>query len=393
MLKNRPIQALGHSRFRFTLAVGIFLLLASRSSALSTPQSVERRLRVKVENASVRLRPDAASPVVAVLKRGTVLMSYEAEAGWYRVVPGSEKDAVAVMGFLAAADVEVIEEKTVPPRDFWSDQESTFAGIGLDFVLTGGYAMFGGGDFASGVDGLYDDLKGRLANLGYAAKDEKHHAFNGGMLLSAGLYYRLTPRLAVGLTGEYSLAQRFDQFQFDEGVHALGATSTPILRTFILRPGLRYGIVIQGPVRLFLSAGPAIFFSSFQYDQATSYGFVPNQGTTHDFIYSIKANRNYFGAFAGAEADVRLTERAALLLQVVYRRASAAGWEGTEKTTAWVESYGKANGPEISGRLYATTRESRSVLVVSPASPASGAREASLDFSGLTLSTGMRIRF
>jgi hypothetical protein len=393
MAKNRSVLVLTHARFRFVLAAGALLLLASQAPALSAPQSVERRLRVKAESASVRLRPEAASPVVAVLKRGTVLMSYEAEAGWYRVVPGSEKDAVAVMGFLAEADVEVIAEKTVPPRDFWSEQESTFAGIGLDFVLTGGYAMFGGGDIVSGVVGLYDELKGRLTNLGYRVKDEKHHALNGGMQLGAGFYFRLSSRLAVGMIGEYSLAQRFDQFVFDEGVHSLGANSTPILRTFALRPGLRYGIVIRGPVRLSVSAGPAVFFSSFRLNQTVSYGYEPNIGTTHDYSYSIRAAKNFLGAFAGSDMELRISDRAMLLFQVVYRYASASGWKGTEKTREWDERVGETKSPEIGGRLFATARESRSVLVVSSTSPTPGAREASLGFSGLTLSTGMRIRF
>ncbi len=392
MMKRRPVFRSFRLPITLFLALAAFLAAAPPGWASGDSQTVERKLRVKAESAPVRLAADAASPAVAALKRGTVVMSYEAEGAWYRIVPELGKEAISLVGYIAAADVEVLEEKVKVSGDFWSGSEAA-SRTGLEITLAGGYVLFGGGDLDAGTRGLYDELRARMIGLGYTISRDYRHALNGGMELEAAVLWRFHPRWAAGLIGEYSLAQRFNEFEFQEGSHTLGASSTPILRTFAVRPVLRCGILAGGPIELLLSAGPALFFSSFQYNQNVSYAFVADQGTTRDESYSIKARRTFWGAFAALDLDVRLNARSAIVLQATYRFARPAGWEGTEKAYEWITNVHEVNGPEIQGRLYSTTRNSLPVLVVSPQSPGAGAGEAVLDLTGLSLHAGLRIRF
>lgn len=383
------------SSFRFfilpALAFMASAVLSVTASAAPGAQAVERKLRVKVENAQVRLKPEAGSPVVAVLKRGTVVMSYQAEGAFFRIVPDPDQGAASVVGYLAAADVEVLKEKAAVTRDFWNE-ESTSAGLGLELYLAGGYAMFGGGDFDTGTRGLYDETKAMMTGLGYSISSEYYHALKGGMELSAGIFWRFRPRLAVGIMGEYSLAQRFNKFEFKEGTLDLGANATPVLQTFAIRPGLRYGILIGGPVELAVTAGPTVFFSSFKYDVGVNYDFMADIGTTSEYSYYVKSNRTFLGAFAALDLDVRVNSRSAVFLRATYRYAKPSGWEGSQKTVDWTYG-GFDESNEVQGRLYATDRGSFPILMMASENPGSGAGEAVLDYSGLSLSAGVRIRF
>jgi len=376
--------------FRPLILLTVFLA-AALSAAPSGPQTIERKLKVKVERASVRSEPDAEASVIAMLKRGAELTSYESSGAFYRVVLEAGRDTVSLIGFIAAEDVEVLGEKITAKVDFWAESAPT-AKSGLEVFLLGGYAAFGGGDFASGIGGLYDELKAMITGLDYAISREYFHSLTGGMQLGAGIYWRFSPRLAAGVIGEYSLAQRFNEFGFQEGVHELGASCTPVLTTFALRPGLRCGILAGGPVELAVTAGPAVYFSSFKYNLGVSYNFVANQGTMSDYSYYLKAQRTFLGAYLAVDLDLRVNSRSAIVLQAAYRVAKPSGWSGSDKTSLW----GFLSGDTVSenaGSLFSMTRGPFPVLAVAAESPGPGASDAVFDYSGLSLQAGIRIRF
>jgi hypothetical protein len=374
------------------LALAGILSLASPAAAFRAAQTVERRLKVKVDKAFVRSEPDPGSPVIAVLRGGAEVTSYEALPGYFRIVFEAGRDAVTRVGYIADPDVKVLGEKVKDAADFWSES-SPVARSGLEICFSGGYAMFGGGDFASGVGGLFDELKAMIAGLGYPITRDYYHPLDGGMQIGAGLFWRFSSRLAAGLIGEYSLAQRFNEFGFREGVHDLGANSTPVMTTLALRPGLRCGILTGGPVELSVTAGPAFFFSSFKYNLGVSYDFVVDQGTTRDYAYYLKVQRTFLGAFLAADLDIRLNARSAIVLQATYRMAQPAGWSGSDKTSLLIANLGGEDASENSGLLFSTIRGLYPVLAVSAESPGPGASEAVLDYSGLSLQAGLRIRF
>ncbi len=384
-----------HRRY---IILALAALLSSAALAFGSPgpqsQSVERKLRVKAETASVRLKPDPASPVAAVLKRGALLTSYEMEGSWYRVVPDAGPDAVRVVGYIAAADVDVLEEKTRTTGDFWSETESAFADLAWEATLTGGFVTFAGGDFAAGTRGLYDGQKAALAAYGYELGEEEVHPFRSGFGGTLELEKRLSPRLALGLALVYGLAQKFDTIWFHNEMGTRTANSTPVLRTMAIRAGLRYTVPLGSVLSASFMAGPVFHFAGFEYNRLAKYGYSPvSQTETFRSSYHIKVWKAFPGAYAGAELGVRLAHRTEIVLRAVYQLARASGWEGKEKLDLWQYPLGDVSPPEVEGTLYALTENGFPTLGVRAAPPGAGAAEAVLDFSGLSLSAGLRIRF
>jgi hypothetical protein len=204
----------------------------------------------------------------------------------------------------------------------------------------------------------------------------------------------LSPRLALGLAGEYGLAQKFDTIWFHDETGTRTANSTPVLRTLSIRAGLRYSLPIGAILNVSFLAGPAFHFVGFEYNRLARYGYDPvPQSETFRSSYHIKVWKAFPGAFAGAELGARLGQRAEIVLRAVYRLARASGWEGTEKLDLWQYPLGNISPPEVKGTLYALTEDGLPSLGVRAASPGAGAGEAVLDFSGVSLSAGLRIRF
>jgi len=97
----------------------------------SNPQVIEWKLRISFESASVRLISSSQSPVIGTMPKGTILNSFEAEGDWFRVVLPSGKDGIVIIGYIAKADVQVLEEKIKKQTDFWRVEEGDFKGLGF----------------------------------------------------------------------------------------------------------------------------------------------------------------------------------------------------------------------------------------------------------------------
>lgn len=82
----------------------IFLLLAGIGEA------AKLRVRVIVERANIRLRPDIKSPVIAKAPIGTVLESEGKEGRWYKVNLPPDESGFVVSGYIHENIVEVVEE-------------------------------------------------------------------------------------------------------------------------------------------------------------------------------------------------------------------------------------------------------------------------------------------
>jgi hypothetical protein len=144
------------------ISIKCFLLVLWGACFLSlTPyawsqESTEWKIRVSAMSASIRLKPDLESPVIATLPKGTSLNSYEAEGDWFRVVLPPGKDGIVMIGWIAKGDVQVLKEKIKKPTDFWQVEEGRFEGIGLHITLSVGWASFPSGDIDKGAKGLYN---------------------------------------------------------------------------------------------------------------------------------------------------------------------------------------------------------------------------------------------
>ncbi len=120
--------------------LSILMIKASLPLAAQLLTTSEWKLKVTVDAAAVRLKPELEGPIAAIVPKGTILQSYEATGAWYRVLTTSAKDGTSVIGYIATSDVEVLEEKTAPPEDFWPVQAQLYRGIGWPSGFTAAWA-------------------------------------------------------------------------------------------------------------------------------------------------------------------------------------------------------------------------------------------------------------
>lgn len=143
------------------------------------------------------------------LAGGTPLKSYEAVGAWFRVVIPAGKEEIAIIGFIASNEVEILEEKTTPRPDFWAPPPpGTFLGLGFDIVLGGGFTNFGSGNLAAGVRGMSDEPAERIQRMGNTLLERESGPFRSAVHASADILYNLGPRLAVGIGGDLIKARK-----------------------------------------------------------------------------------------------------------------------------------------------------------------------------------------
>lgn len=369
-------------RVRFSLFAA-FLVLAA---ALPAPgQAPAWKLRVAADSAAVRLEPDLKSPVMTTLAKGTTLNSSEAVGAWYRVFVPPARDGVSFLGYIASNEVEVIEERVVPPRDFWAPTEDEFQGLGYDLVLGGGLTFFGSGDLASGVSGRYDALASLIQGFGYSVTDKRFGRLGSGVQATAEVIRDLDGRFAWGVGVDYLSARRHDSFVYTFSGIMASAHSGGFLKAWVLRPKLHYTIPLSKTFSVRLNAGPALFLASFDYDYQV---FLPTQ--EESFYQS--GRKAILGAQGAAALEVRVNSRTAFVLQASGRYGRTKNLTGTERTMVLWNGLDRS-GPEISGSFYFFPGGPFPSLAVRSEPPAGPARKATADFSGVDLTFGLRVKF
>lgn|GEM_PF-2526580 len=358
------------------------LLMAGPAAAAQTPAW---KLKVSVERAAVRLEPDLRSPVLTTLAKGTALDSSEAAGAWFRVVVPAGREGVTLIGFVASNEVEIVEEKTGPQRDFWAPEEGSFQGLGFDIVLGAGLLAFGGGDVAKGVRGMYDELAASVEDLGFPVEERKFRPLHQGVQASVDVIWNLGRRLGLGIGGGYLYARRIDTFSYIIGGKMYSANSLPLLISKALRPKAHYTIPLSRLVALRLSGGPAIILAKFQYEWNI---IIPGWEKT----FYLRTRKTILGAEGGAALEVSVNPRTAFVLQAVGRYGRSSNVTGRGRHLDMWEGL-DVSGPEIQGPLYFLSGGRFPALDVSADPPGGGARKARIDFSGVDLSVGLRVKF
>jgi hypothetical protein len=333
------------------------------------------------------MRPDAESAGVAVAAKGTVLKSYAREGDWFRVLVEPGRGCTILLGYVGARDVEVLEESG-PPPDVWERVAGEFLGAGLSLRLSGGPVLFAGGDFETGIAGMFDRTAGMAESYDAVTEDFDESPIGRGLDLAADIVYRLTRRWGLGVRLEYWKADPDSFIRFHYGSLMKSYTAWTSTRTSVLALGA--GVYYERPLgpawSLAFRGGPALYYADFF--------------STRDLVHpagedalTVDASALGFGAQAGLAFEWRLHRRAALFVEAQGRLARISGFEG-EESHLWslnLQSWRE----KTSGTVYLEQGEGPPRLIVrEEGSPdASGARKAALDLSGFGLAVGFRIRF
>lgn len=107
------MRAAKTSRMTF---VFIALFLLSLLLTVVIGEAAELKLRVKVPNANIRLKPATESMIILQAPVGAILKSVGTVGEWYKIDLPPDKDGVVVTGYIHQTMVEVMEEAPQAPE-------------------------------------------------------------------------------------------------------------------------------------------------------------------------------------------------------------------------------------------------------------------------------------
>ncbi len=350
-------------------------------------ETSEWKLRVAIEKAALRQKPDLASPVVATVAKGTILNSNEVEGAWFRVTITPGKEGVTVIGYIASNEVEILEEKIKRPPGFYEEPAEEFHGLGFTLKLAAGLSLFSGGDFYRGAAGMFDSNADAFISSGYTEESRKTKSFRSGFEAGGDIIYHFSPRLGVGLGMDYIFARAESRFIFHgQDASSFKMWSTPWINAFSIKLGLFYSLPVSPWLTVCLNGGPALFLVKYNYNRNV---VVP--GVADDFYQ--QANAQKIGFRGGLGLEIHLNQRAAVLLEAQGRFARITDFEGSEKFSHEVSGWPTIR--EEQGFLYYVEGERYAELAILSDENANGqnARKAVLDFTGISFLAGLRFRF
>lgn len=369
------------------LIVWGFVLLAVSVQAW-TAQASEWTLKVSVTEAPVRLKPDPASPVVSTLPKGTILKSFAREGEWFRVVTEPGREGFSVIGYVASTDVEIVEKKAVEEPELWEEATAEFRGVGLSVRLGGGFFFFGSGDIEPGVAGMFDETEELIRSLEAVVEESKKVPFQSGYDLWGDIIYHLNSRIGVGLRFDYFKASSKSTLRFtmEDPFEPYTIWSMPDLSAISVSPSFYYSYPLNRLLTFVANGGPALYFVDYEYGQKFIIPLIEE-----DIHQRVKANR--FGFQGGIGLEFRLNPRVVVFVETQGRYARISNLEGEEIFyRSW---YSQIFSSKENGSLYYEEGGEFPSLVVLSDESAAGedVRKAVLDFSGVSLALGLRIKF
>lgn len=346
----------------------------------------EWKLKISVEKAFIRLKPDINSPIESTVVKGTILESHEKVEEWFRVVIGPDERGFVVIGYIHSNDVEIIAEKTTKAPDFWEESPESFQGMGLRVKITGGLNYFSAGDIDEGSVGWYDSTADFLSSAGYTL-DKRPESIQPGFEGSGDIIYYIKPQFGIGLGTGYIWASGINliivsgqNIIFEQKIGF-----TPKISVLPIRLGLFFTLPIHRLFSISFNGGTSIYLAKYSYDLAS----------TWDDMNSIRQNANArgFGFHGGIGLEVNLNQRVAFFIEGQGRYAKISNFKGEEKEKGWVD-FGYVYSEE-NGILYYLEDEKYSYLAIRKEEPSgfNTVRKATFDFSGFSLRAGLIIKF
>jgi hypothetical protein len=351
-------------------------------------ETAEWKLRVSVENASVRLKPAPESPAIATLPKSTVLNSYEAEGAWFRIVFTPGKGGVTLIGYVATNDVEILEQKIKKAVDFWETEKEGFKGLGLNVILFAGWAMIPNGDIGDGTKGLYSLGADAIAARGVDILQRNVKPLRSAVNMGGDIIYDLGRTIGIGIGFGYIQTIQNNTFRYSElEIYEYTMNSVTNLTLTTFRLGVFYALPLSRLFKLRLNAGPALFRVNLDYNR---------NGAGLDFNenYSINGKSTNLGFQGGLTLETRFLERVSLFLKVQGRAVKMTNLKGLDFLERIEGGLGIPK-VENAGTLYFVPGSPYSRLAVYPegSSDALGARKAVLDFTGADILAGFLVKF
>jgi hypothetical protein len=306
------------------------------------------KIKVIVENASIRLKPSLESEAIEEnIAVGTIYNSDKKVGEWYEIKTPSRL-GVALLGYIHEMYVEVLAEAIAPQPEVRQPERrlepppvSDLAGAGankLEIFVGGG---MGFGSFLNQATNYMDDWTIGFVN-GHEEGEIKHKVNNPfglglsvGYFLSEGLGFRL--RLDPGFGQKISGGQSLYAVDFSGWGDMISyGDEWDVSGSLSVMP-LSFDLVYRFPSSSFcpyVNAGLSMFLGSFKADTTVGWGFAWEVGPstmTIDYAKvaaSIDEKLNGLGFNLGAGFDLRLGAGLAITLDAAYflGKKSDFGW-------------------------------------------------------------------
>ncbi len=266
----------------------------------------------------------------------------------------------------------------------------TLAGSKISLKLQGGWTYISGGDVNHGTQAYFDwreDL--------WPASEGGYRALHHGFELGGDIIFELSRTLGIGIGSGYLEASRLSQMWLDEGTNFDETVQAePKLSAIPIRLGLFLTFPLTKRVNLTANAGASYYFQARYSDDWGSW-YSPDYSYIHAWITTIAEKRGIsLGFDGGLGIEYKLFNKVFVCLDAKGRYARFRGLEGTSEFSSY-----EYDPFSIQGKLYYESvpmlpDAPRLIMVQSdpPDGPGGEPRLAVVDFSGVSLQAGIRIR-
>ncbi len=276
----------------------------------------------------------------------------------------------------------------LPAQEEDEDEVPVFKGAGIHVRLGGGYALLSGGDFGTGIQGMYDWGSHKVVSAGYTLLESNYRPLSSGYELGGDIVYYFAGRLGIGAGGSWARVNKTNTLFYRLGTdpHDFGMTTVPQIDILSFRLGLFYSLPLNRLLTLCLNAGPAYFSADYVYS-----GNLLMQAYQYAFTQTAKGKT--WGIQGGVGLEIRMNVRLSFILEAQGRYAKISGFEGREQLYEVLG--GPINAYDRAGTLYYLEEEGYPRLGVFPDAPTEGfnTREAVFDFSSVTFRGGLNFKF
>lgn len=395
----------------------IFALWLGLSSSLLLSLDAQKypfKLEVVTEQANIREKPDIGSTIIRQVPRGTVLESTKKIGEWYLVRLKVKEDQL-LLGYvheslvLRIQPMEKIEEKIIfkeeekpeekeeTPEEIVEKPEEekiqiapppTVAPVAEEpsekkFMLSlfgGGNYVFGG-DLNEGSKGFAEFYRDELEIEGGKAKP-----LHLGYIFGAELSFPLSSHLFLGIGADYFRGSKESSAEHPEASAEKSFTTRPEIQALPFRISFSYYPL---PF-LFLKGGVEYYFAKISY-------FYRFQEGDYWKAWEGKASSQGLGIQGALGVEFNLASSLSFFTELNGRLAKIKGFEGDDTSRDSEEFVYTEEGILYFFKVIGTNQKTYPQLFIREKKPAEAwvtdPQEAQLDFSGVAVRAGFRIKF
>ena len=307
----------------------------------------------------------------------------------------SEENAVRKDLYISSPDVRLLQkggfgQSRVPGLEP-IEKYGSFFGLKITLKPQGGWNTFSGGDIEKGIGALFDYAAADISASGTTIVESIKESTHAGLEAGGDLIYAITPLFGIGIGAANIRTRKDNRLVFlDEESWPQILQIEPEIKVSAFRAGLFYSFPFAGRLAISVHGGPALYSAEYSFSMGGSASFL-RDGLIHTGYFQ-KAKSKQMGFEGGLGFEFNANPFVAIFVEAQGRYAKIGGFEGEEKATFYQNNQFQTavrNGP-----AYFVDTVPYPQLDIVPAGGAvpGSARRATLNFSGVSILAGLKLR-